>query len=653
MSPLCTQSLLESQLSACITLGSAIEYRQWLLIAVNYYLQTGSEHRLRALCQDLLGPGHGYSTLSSSWEPSILGLDKHALLDAILTEVGKSIHCQRLYTEFRDQLTHLQALAKDKAAESVKSYVRPAYRRSYSANIARIVGSTDDPSCRSYPGNVLERSRPCVSTDGMSAQGEGRNSDNCQVESVSSECSNTLKLTAENVTAVKAAIERITCNNTQSEITTPSYVDVTAMDVDSSTAVDTNGGGALSNNVEKIERVESTEKTVLGFGSSTKETTYSAVVLETSIKRPLEVSSKQLGNEEVASKVDEPMEIAFIEPNHECGKSSLSKKDEPNRLESDTSTRSKSASTNSETIVKSSTAYSNSDVKAQTMVPSHTVKEEKTVRVLEASKQTATPNIAFNEPIKSETDVRNKTNMLLTNIEEKCVGNVKEPCLISNPTLSESNVSSATRKTEGNITNVQNTQASITANAESKTQVKDMSDVGTLKTTTDTAQSLIAAPSLNPNSDVFENTNVTVTPAKVTMSTTTQSTPTHIPGAQFKPPVQTTPNTPQSVSKLTGASPKPVQPSPSIPSKPSQGSVTKLAPASVKQNLQALKQSPLPSNGKASSRPAPASVKQSLASPRPPGAVRPLQAATVQASNSPKTPQQSQSKPVKPPIKPS
>uniref|UniRef100_A0A8D8YSY3 Protein HIRA n=1 Tax=Cacopsylla melanoneura TaxID=428564 RepID=A0A8D8YSY3_9HEMI len=143
VSPLCTQSLLESQLSACATLSSPTEYRQWLLTMVHYYIQAGAEHRLRTLCEDLLGPSHGYATLSSTWEPKIMGLDKHVLLDEILSEVGKSIHCQRLYTEFREQLNTLQAMAAAKQKIQGEP-IRSTYVRGYSANIANIVGSTGD-----------------------------------------------------------------------------------------------------------------------------------------------------------------------------------------------------------------------------------------------------------------------------------------------------------------------------------------------------------------------------------------------------------------------------------------------------------------------------------------------------------------------------
>ncbi|KAI5742936.1 hypothetical protein M8J77_012801 [Diaphorina citri] len=164
VSPLCTQSLLESQLNACITLGSPSEYRQWLLTSVHYYLQAGAEHRLRCLCEDLLGPSHGFASLSSTWDPNIMGLDKHSLLDEILTEVGKSIHCQRLYTEFRDQLTHLQAMASKRkpGSEPIKS----TYTRSYSANIANIANSV--ATTGSYSPYIANMTNSVTTTGGYS-----------------------------------------------------------------------------------------------------------------------------------------------------------------------------------------------------------------------------------------------------------------------------------------------------------------------------------------------------------------------------------------------------------------------------------------------------------------------------------------------------
>ncbi|XP_020793310.1 protein HIRA isoform X1 [Boleophthalmus pectinirostris] len=101
-----TLSFLESQLSSALALQSAPEYRHWLLVYARFLVHEGSEFRLRELCSELLGPVH--KSVSSSWEPSTLGLRKRELLSEVLPVIGENLRFQRLFTEYQDQLELLR-----------------------------------------------------------------------------------------------------------------------------------------------------------------------------------------------------------------------------------------------------------------------------------------------------------------------------------------------------------------------------------------------------------------------------------------------------------------------------------------------------------------------------------------------------------------
>ncbi|XP_075230856.1 histone cell cycle regulator-like protein [Lycorma delicatula] len=109
ISPSCTLSFLDQQLSVCKALHSGVEYRFWLLTSVRFMLQQGYEDKLRMICQDLLGPSHSSAHISSNWQSDIMGLSKHELLRDVLKEIGTRVEAQRLYTEFKDQLDFLSS----------------------------------------------------------------------------------------------------------------------------------------------------------------------------------------------------------------------------------------------------------------------------------------------------------------------------------------------------------------------------------------------------------------------------------------------------------------------------------------------------------------------------------------------------------------
>ncbi|KAM9811072.1 protein HIRA [Neosynchiropus ocellatus] len=102
-----TLAFLENQLAAALILRSAQEYRYWLLIYGRFLVNEGSEHRLRELCSDLLGPVH--RSACSAWEPTTLGLRKRELLREVLPLIGENLRFQRLFTEYQDQLEQLRS----------------------------------------------------------------------------------------------------------------------------------------------------------------------------------------------------------------------------------------------------------------------------------------------------------------------------------------------------------------------------------------------------------------------------------------------------------------------------------------------------------------------------------------------------------------
>ncbi|KAG7481063.1 hypothetical protein MATL_G00062620 [Megalops atlanticus] len=101
-----TLAYLENQLASAFILKSSQEYRHWLLIYARFLVNEGSEHRLRELCKDLLGPVH--KSAGSIWEATILGLRKRDLLREVLPVIGQNLRFQRLFTEYQDQLELLR-----------------------------------------------------------------------------------------------------------------------------------------------------------------------------------------------------------------------------------------------------------------------------------------------------------------------------------------------------------------------------------------------------------------------------------------------------------------------------------------------------------------------------------------------------------------
>ncbi|XP_044020058.1 protein HIRA homolog [Aphidius gifuensis] len=101
-------SYLEQQLLASKALGSSQEYAHWCMALVSFLLtQEGLEKRLRVILDELMGPSHS-SASKSTWDPMILGLKKHQLLDDVLKVIGGHLRWQRLYIEYYEQLSELK-----------------------------------------------------------------------------------------------------------------------------------------------------------------------------------------------------------------------------------------------------------------------------------------------------------------------------------------------------------------------------------------------------------------------------------------------------------------------------------------------------------------------------------------------------------------
>ncbi|XP_054154895.1 protein HIRA-like [Oppia nitens] len=97
-------SYIDQQLAASFVIGSAKEYRFWMLALAQHLSKENMENRLRELCQYLIGPI--FKSIRSQWEPKIVGNGKHDLLKEVLAILSTNLRLQRLYTEFKEQLDH-------------------------------------------------------------------------------------------------------------------------------------------------------------------------------------------------------------------------------------------------------------------------------------------------------------------------------------------------------------------------------------------------------------------------------------------------------------------------------------------------------------------------------------------------------------------
>jgi hypothetical protein len=108
-----TVSHLENQVQSALALRSGEEYKFWLGTYIRYLAKENIQEKIRETFDFLMGPmpcgsfKNGEGESNQEWEPEILGLSKHNLLDELLPTVGSHLSMQRLYTEYKEHLLHL------------------------------------------------------------------------------------------------------------------------------------------------------------------------------------------------------------------------------------------------------------------------------------------------------------------------------------------------------------------------------------------------------------------------------------------------------------------------------------------------------------------------------------------------------------------
>nr|XP_049695468.1 protein HIRA homolog [Helicoverpa armigera] len=101
------RSWLEAQVSSSLHLRRAHDYRHWLNALFAHLVNHGTEDQLRSILDDMMGPSHCTST-PKKWQPTILGIKKHELLEEMLALLVRQLRWQRMYAEYSDQLSELK-----------------------------------------------------------------------------------------------------------------------------------------------------------------------------------------------------------------------------------------------------------------------------------------------------------------------------------------------------------------------------------------------------------------------------------------------------------------------------------------------------------------------------------------------------------------
>ncbi|KAL5112586.1 Protein HIRA [Taenia crassiceps] len=99
----------DAQVQIAELFGSAAEFKFWLLRWFQYLIEEGDHVRVRQVCLDFIGP---FSPAGqTSWEPSIKGLSKRALVRELLSLFALNLRLQRLYVEMKELLEQTQETA--------------------------------------------------------------------------------------------------------------------------------------------------------------------------------------------------------------------------------------------------------------------------------------------------------------------------------------------------------------------------------------------------------------------------------------------------------------------------------------------------------------------------------------------------------------
>lgn len=71
-----------------------------------------SEKKVRQVLDDLLGPIYSLQDPEIRAKHKILSIDKHELLHEVLTNLRSTTNWQRIYMEYQDQLSEMEASSK-------------------------------------------------------------------------------------------------------------------------------------------------------------------------------------------------------------------------------------------------------------------------------------------------------------------------------------------------------------------------------------------------------------------------------------------------------------------------------------------------------------------------------------------------------------
>ena len=112
-----TVSNMENNIQSALLLKSAHEYRHWLGTYVRFLAKENMQNKIRETFDMLMGPApssvagvpcaFGRDANEPAWEPKILGMSKHDLLNEFLPAVGSQLCMQRIYSEYKEHLNHL------------------------------------------------------------------------------------------------------------------------------------------------------------------------------------------------------------------------------------------------------------------------------------------------------------------------------------------------------------------------------------------------------------------------------------------------------------------------------------------------------------------------------------------------------------------
>ncbi|XP_031624833.1 protein HIRA homolog [Contarinia nasturtii] len=99
-------SFIENQIQNCIAIKSPDELEHWYAVLGIHLSKHGDEKRIRAHLDDLLGTPNTLMMVDGDEEPkeTILGIEKHKLLRAMLSHFKSVTRWQRLYIEYSQQI---------------------------------------------------------------------------------------------------------------------------------------------------------------------------------------------------------------------------------------------------------------------------------------------------------------------------------------------------------------------------------------------------------------------------------------------------------------------------------------------------------------------------------------------------------------------